>query len=154
MKNLLDASCREAVLARLDRLAPDTPALWGRMDVNQMVCHVTDPLRLALGDLPARDVSNPIRRTLLKWAVLGGMPPPKGKIATFPEIDQVAGGGTPPTSLAADVEALRRELARFVDRAASGGALAPSPAFGRLSGRAYGRLQYVHMDHHLRQFGV
>jgi hypothetical protein len=28
------------------------------------------------------------------------------------------------------------------------------PAFGRLSGRAWGALVYRHMDHHLRQFGL
>jgi hypothetical protein len=26
--------------------------------------------------------------------------------------------------------------------------------FGRISGRSWGALQYKHLDHHLRQFGV
>ncbi len=29
----------------------------------------------------------------------------------------------------------------------------PHPAFGQLSGKAWGRLVYRHLDHHLRQFG-
>ena len=32
--------------------------------------------------------------------------------------------------------------------------LAPSPVFGRLSRRGWGRLMWRHLDHHLRQFGL
>lgn len=32
--------------------------------------------------------------------------------------------------------------------------LAPSPVFGQLSRRGWGRLMWRHLDHHLRQFGL
>lgn len=154
MRNLLDEDARRFLLARLGRLTPDRPARWGRMTARQMVCHVADPLRIALGELEVPDASNLLTRTVLRWMVLAGVPAPRGKVKTYPEIDQVAGGGTPPQEFEADVDALRDLVARFVARAASGGHLVPSPAFGALSPRAYGRLMYLHLDHHLDQFGV
>ena len=154
MKNLLDKRWRETIETRLDKLAFDAPTLWGRMNVDQMVCHVTDPMRIALGQLEAKDVSTVMTRTVMKWAVLGGMPPPKGKVQTFAEIDQVAGRGTLPTTLAEDVAALKNVIAQFVARDAKGEHFTPSPAFGTLSNRSYGRLQYVHLHYHLRQFGA
>ena len=78
----------------------------------------------------------------------------KGKVETFPELDYAKGGGTPPTNLASDVDTLRDTVARFVAHAADGKAFVRSPAFGRLSGRAYGRLMYVHTSYHLKQFGA
>lgn len=153
MKNLLDPETRRDLLARFERLAPGTPARWGRMNVEQMVCHVADPVRIALGDLPARDHSTFFRRHVLKRLVLAGMPAPKGKVPTFPEIDQARGGGTPPTTLDEDRRTLGRLVERFVAEAPQD-ALRPSPGFGRLSGREYGRLMYAHMHHHLKQFGA
>jgi hypothetical protein len=123
------------------------------MDVGQMVCHLADSFRLSLGDLQVQDISTFFTRTVLRWMVLSGMPTPKGKIATYREMDQVAGHGTRPTTLDADRAQVKALVERFV-AAASENRVAPSPAFGRLSGRQYARLQYLHMDHHLRQFGV
>ena len=153
MKNLLQAAACEHLLARFDQLEPKTEARWGRMNVEQMICHVSDPLRIAFGELEAADVSNFMTRTLLRWLVLAGMPPPKGKVDTFAEIDQVKGAGTPPTSLDQDRETLKSLVERFVAEAPND-QLTPSPGFGRMSGRQYARLFYVHMDYHLKQFGV
>ena len=154
MKNLFDKRWQDAISARLDTLTPESRAQWGRMNVGQMVCHLTDPMRIALGELEAKDISTIMTRTLLRWAVLGGMPPPKGKVQTFPEIDQVAGGGTKPEALAADIATLKDVIERFRAHALGGKPIVPSPAFGNLSPRAWGRLQYVHMHYHLKQFGA
>ena len=154
MKNLLDEHDRRGLLARLGQLSPHRAARWGRMDVGQMVCHLADPLRIALGDLAVPDASSLVTRTVLRWMVLAGVPAPRGKVKTYPQIDQVDGGGTAPTDLVADVATLRALVDRFVDHAASGGRFVPSPAFGALTPRRYGRLMYLHFDHHLEQFGV
>ena len=97
---------------------------------------------------------NLFTRTILKWLVLSGVPAPKGKVETFPELDYAKGGGTPPAELAEDLDALRGSVERFVERASTGEPFVTSPAFGKLSPRSYGRLMYVHMHHHLKQFGV
>jgi hypothetical protein len=58
-----------------------------------------------------------------------------------------------PAAWNGEVEALGATIDRFAGRTPSGSWL-PHPAFGRLSGRAWGVLSYRHMDHHFRQFGI
>ena len=48
-------------------------------------------------------------------------------------------------------EACTRVLARL--RSPGGPALAPHPAYGALPGEEWAQLLYMHVDHHLRQFG-
>ena len=131
MKNLLDEGPRQEILSRFDRLEPTSERRWGRLDVGHMVCHVSDPFRIALGDTKAEDVSNLMTRSLLRWMVLAGMPPPKGKIKTFPEVDPIDGTGTQPTSLDEDREALKNLVVRLVTEAPRN-ELKPNPGFGSL----------------------
>ena len=154
MPNVLDAGGRDALRRRLATLEEAQPARWGRMDVNQMVCHIGDTMRVAMGEIPAEDVSNFFTRTLLKRMVLAGFSPPKEKIKTFPELDQATGGGTKPTTLPEDVAAFEALADRFAAHSSEGGELARNPIFGKLDAREWGRLTYVHADYHLKQFGA
>ena len=54
---------------------------------------------------------------------------------------------------AADVATLEALLGR-IRRRDGGAAWPPHPIFGRMSQRAWLRWAYLHMDHHLRQFGA
>ncbi|MFN0203016.1 MAG: hypothetical protein ACKVTZ_15940, partial [Bacteroidia bacterium] len=54
MKTLHQTEDVQAVLARLDKLNADSPRQWGKMDAHQMLCHVTDQLRCALGEKTSR----------------------------------------------------------------------------------------------------
>jgi hypothetical protein len=86
----------------------------------------------------------------MKWAALWvPLPWPHG-IKTRPEIDQQR-GGTPPAEFASDLEKLRILLERFC---ASQGEFGPHPMFGQMSRAERMRHAYLHMDHHLRQFGA
>jgi hypothetical protein len=73
-------------------------------------------------------------------------------IQTVPEFDQRT-AGTPPAVFGADVATLEALLGRI--RRRDGGAPWPRhPIFGPMSQRAWLRWAYLHMDHHLRQFGA
>lgn len=147
MRSAWNAADRRELEDRLRRLSPGEPARWGRMSALQMVAHLVDALHMALGDLPVEPKKLPIRFPPLKQLVLYVLPFPKGA-PTAPEL------------LMRRPEAWETELTRLqtlVDRfgAADRAATWPvHPAFGRLSGSAWGVLVYRHMDHHLRQFGV
>lgn len=154
MKNLLDADTRKETLTRVEALTPGHERRWGRMSAGEMVCHVGDQIRLALGDLAAKDVSTVFTRSLLKRLVLAGMPFPKGRIETFEELNHAKGGGTQAAAFHEDVKTLKNLVARFVDRDGQDGSFARNPVFGRMSNRQWGRLVYRHMDHHLAQFGA
>ena len=60
-------------------------------------------------------------------------------------------GGTPPEEFASDLENLRILLERFC---AWEGEFAPHVFLGRMSRTERMRHAYLHMDHHLRQFGA
>jgi hypothetical protein len=69
----------------------------------------------------------------------------------MPEVDQEI-GGTRPVEFVRDrreLEALIEQFARRTDAT-----LQPHPMFGRLSTAEWQRWGYLHMDHHLRQFGA
>ncbi|MBS1793067.1 MAG: DUF1569 domain-containing protein [Acidobacteria bacterium] len=151
--SLFENEKRAKIVARIGRLTPDAPALWGRMNVNQMICHCTDGLRGCLGELgDFRDESNFLTRSALKWLVLYVLPIPK-EVPTAKRVDQVDGTGTRPT----DFETDRRTLIEFVEKVADRPAdfeWSPHFKFGALSRAEWGALCHKHIDHHLRQFGV
>jgi hypothetical protein len=150
--NLLDN--RDRLLDRLAKLRPDTPRCWGKMNAHQMVCHCTDAFRNLLGERPTAPVSpsGPIRARLLKWVALyAPMRWPQG-IKTRPEADQEQ-GGTRPDEFDRDVASLARASDRFAQNLAAVSAR-PHFMFGTLSEREWARWAYLHLDHHLRQFGA
>jgi hypothetical protein len=151
MKSLAHAEDAAHLIGRLRRLRPDSPARWGRMSASQMVCHVADALRMALGRKDASRVGGVLHRTVVKWTVLYvPLRWPPG-IPTRPELDQ-HGGGTAPAEFAADVREVESLLALV---AADRAPLQPRhPIFGRMSRRGWLRWAYLHTDHHLRQFGM
>ena len=62
-------------------------------------------------------------------------------------------GGTPPDEFEKDLVKLCRLLDRFTQNPRDF-EWAVHPYFGRLSDAGWMRLGYLHMDHHLRQFGA
>ena len=77
MKTLWDSAVRQELSQRLDRLKPDAPPRWGRMNASQMVVHVVDWFKMATGELPTADKKLPIRFTPLKQFIIYGPPFPK-----------------------------------------------------------------------------
>lgn len=73
-------------------------------------------------------------------------------MGTLPEMDQRQ-GGTPPTDFAADVANLNAALERFSTRGTDF-VWPPHPIFIAMSHDEWMRWGYLHMDHHLRQFGA
>jgi len=151
MKTLARPEDRDELLRRLRRVRPESPRRWGRMSAHQMMCHLADAFRMALGDKAVGGTSTAFGRTLLKYLVLyAPLRWPEG-VATSPEIDQ-HGGGTIPVEFAADVAQVERLME--VAAAAKGQAWPPHPVFGRMSDAQWHRWGYLHVDHHLRQFSA
>jgi hypothetical protein len=149
MKTLAKSECREEVLARVARLRPDSARQWGSMSPHQTVCHLADATRMALGEKTTRARASFPMTVLVKTVALYlPMRWPEG-IATSPEL-QLGSGGTPPAEFAADLD----ELCSLTGRLLASPVLTPThPVFGRMSRQAWLRWGYLHLDHHLRQFG-
>jgi len=152
MKTLLKPKDKEEILARLQTVRPTSPRLWGEMSAHQMVCHLGDGFRMYMGLKPVSPLPVPYPRTLVKWVALWvPISWPKG-FKTAPELDQQV-GGAPPAAFDYDM----RELRNLVDRCTRQPRefqWQPHPHFGQMSDREWMRLAYLHVDHHLRQFGA
>ena len=152
MKTFARDECRAEILQRLKLVRADSARRWGTMTPHQMICHCADACRMASGDVAPEPVSSAATRTVIKWiALYAPMRWPSG-IQTVPEFDQRT-AGTPPVAFAADVATLEALLGRIGPRA-SDAPWPPHPIFGRMSQRAWLRWAWLHMDHHLRQFGA
>jgi hypothetical protein len=142
--SLFDATSIEEIQRRMARLRSDAPVLWGKMTAPQTVCHLIDAFRIPIGEEATTVLWTPLR-----WPLVYALPWPKGKLPTTPEFQR-----TTPGAWEADQAAWKAALERFVERGRNGGPFGRHPAFGVLSTREWGRLVYLHCDHHLRQFGV
>ena len=76
MTTVYEAEATRAILARLDRLTPASAAQWGKMDVAQMLCHVSRALRMPTGQLMVPLLPWPLRLVgrLVKARTLGDAP--------------------------------------------------------------------------------
>ena len=151
MKTLARQRDTLEILRRLRAVRPEAVRRWGRMSAHQMVCHLSDSFLVVMGEKPVSHASSRLGRTLLKWAALY-LPVrwPPG-VRTRPEIDQEV-GGTKPAEFAADVARLEA-LVGLVTAEARSFRWQAHPTLGPMSDAAWLRWGYLHMDHHLRQFG-
>lgn len=146
--HLLQPQAYNELLERLDKLSPSSQALWGKMDVAQMLAHVTGNLEMTMsGEKVSVTFLGRIfgcvakRQTLTK-----GVP---RNIPTSPHLivsDQ--------RQFYKEKGVLRRKLAHFFKGGERVITQQPHDFFGRMTSNEWARLQYVHVHHHLEQFGV
>lgn len=149
MPSLFDPTGRAEVLTRLDLLAADRAPLWGKMTPAQACAHCAVGLRLALGEATMkRPWFAPLVGPLMRRLILS--PKPFARNAPTAPLFRV----TDPREL----EAERRTLAALVRRFGEGGPGGvrkdPHPLFGPLAPAEWDLMQWKHLDHHLRQYGV
>jgi hypothetical protein len=151
MKNLFDAGLAQELKDRLDRLKPDSPRLWGKMNAAQAVAHCALALDFASGDKNPGPAPLGIR-------ILGRVV----KVFVFKDDTPIRRNApTSPALVICDERDLVRECERLraaIDRFAAAGpascTLHPHFFFGKLTPDQWAILSYKHVDHHLRQFGA
>jgi uncharacterized protein with PQ loop repeat len=151
-RTLADADCKAEILARLNALRFDSERRWGRMTAHQMVCHLIDCNRMALGEVAVTPPTARLPRGFVKWVSLYTPVPWPAGLPTNPELDQEA-DGMRPRDFAGDAAALEATVEGLTSRA--GRTDWPRhPDFGAMSESDWFRWAYLHMNHHLRQFGL
>ncbi len=147
MKRLDQPETLQETLRRIDALSPDEHPRWGSISAPQVVCHLIDGCEIAMG-LADSGAFTPsfVSSWIGLWLIIDSpLPWPKGRIKA-----PAAFHRTVPSQFLADRQRLRDVVIRH---SAHPGPWAVSPAFGALSARRWQRLQWRHLDHHLRQFG-
>ena len=137
---------------KLAALDATTPPKWGKMNVQQMIEHMSDYVRIASGRTPMDIVTEEEKLPRMQ----GFLKSEK----TFPEnTPNVLMPDTPPpvrhTSKEAAIAELQAELDHFIDvHEKNSGRTTPNPFFGVLDYDMQVQLLHKHGTHHLRQFGV
>jgi len=149
MPTLFQSTDRDALLARIAQLRPDSPRQWGTMTPAQALRHCALALETATGDRPMKQkFIGKILAPLVRKSILGEKPFSRNS-PTDPSF-RVADD----RDFAADRTRLTELMARFVERGPAEAGKAPHAFFGKLSGDEWGVLMYKHIDHHLQQFGA
>ena len=150
MDSLLNYSTLENCLNRIDKLEKNQKKLWGKMSCDQMLNHCKKPLDLAMGNLDVPSVSWPIKilaQLFIKRKLYNNSPWVKNTrtIDVFLVKDHY--------SFENEKEQLKKSLMAFY-KAMKNNLLKPHPYFGYFTQDQWGKVQFKHLDHHLRQFGV
>lgn len=147
--NLIDQSTKDLVRNRILKINASSTPLWGQMNASQMLSHVQGQIEICNGTKPAKDRSNIITRTIAKWIGLYLPIPLPKNLNTFKEINPNFEVLTVHNDLETAKENLISSL-KTIDKNKNYW----HPIFGNLNDTELGKLTYVHLDHHLRQFGV
>ncbi|HWB27383.1 MAG TPA: hypothetical protein VG738_18035 [Chitinophagaceae bacterium] len=149
MKNLLQKPVKDEILQRIDTLTPASKAVWGKMNVNQGLRHMTMAFQISGGELSPTHANPPkMPKWLMKFFLLN-VKPPKERAETFIEMNMIGNNINP-----ADFEAEKASLKKAVAAFGSGTLLPENKLAGKFTRDDWGKLNYNHTDHHLRQFGA
>ena len=150
MRSLASEETTAAIRTRIQHISPTDQPLWGSMSVHQMLSHLTDAFRCALGEravapFRALPLPRPVFKCIalympIKWPP--GVPAP-------PEIRQKI-GEIPPGDFNTGRDLLLARLDAFVNAT---NLAATHPMWGKMTRAQWMRWGYLHTDHHLRQFG-
>ncbi len=150
MKTIFNEADKNEILGRIDKLTPESRAIWGKMTVAQMLAHSTLAAKFGTGELIIKDSRLQFLGRLFKKRFLGESDKAFNKNSpTAPEIKIV------------DPKDFQQEKANLIAainkvyRLGEKGSTAEKHAFfGKMTPKEWGRLNYKHTDHHLQQFGV
>lgn len=147
MLMLHDPAVLASLTERLNRLTPTSERQWGKMTVDQMLWHLNESFEMGLGRRTVPKMKVPIPGFVLRLFVFN-LPWPKGKTRTHPDLEARASH-----DFAAERARAIRLLNEIVGRPLEG-AWPDSYAIGHMSGTDWSRLGAIHVNHHLKQFGV
>ena len=149
MKSIYNADDNRKVIERINKLTSESKSLWGKMTVDQMLSHCQAPLDFTFGDTPIK--ANFFMRLIGKML--------KGKVFNSTEFKK--NSPTAPSFIRTgtyDFDQTKKDLIQkigvFSDLGQKAIKTTKHPFFGELTYDEWSKMHTMHLDHHLRQFGV
>lgn len=137
------------ITERINNLRADSARKRGKMNVAQMLAHCSVAMENSLGDrIIKQGLMGKIFGALAKKSMMGPKPAKAG-MPTDPNF--VVQGDE---DFATEQQRLANLVSRFATTDADTLARNQHPFFGKMTADDWGILNYKHLDHHLRQFGV
>jgi hypothetical protein len=150
LPNIFSVSVCADMVSRINRLNENTPALWGKMNVSQMLAHCCVTYEMIFENKHAKP--NFLLRFVLKNFI-------KSKVVGEEPYKQ--GGPTAPQFLITnerDFEKEKMRLINYINQVQQMGEAVfegkESHSFGVLNKTEWNNMMYKHLNHHLNQFGV
>jgi hypothetical protein len=150
MINIFNKQETDAVIARINKLTPDSKPLWGKMSVDQMLAHCNVSYELAYENMHPKP--NALMKLFMKLVA---------KQMVVNETPYKKNLRTAPVFIIADhknFEAERKRLIAYIKKTQELGADhfdgRESHSFGKLTKSEWNNMFAKHLDHHLTQFGV
>jgi len=147
--SLFNEEAYTKILERLDSLSPESQAQWGKMDVAQMLAHCQEPLKVPMRKLTLAK-PNAIMKLLFSFfkKSLYDDKPWKQGLPTSKEYKIVD-----ERDFQKEKDALKSLIEEFYSER-NKTEWPPHPFCGHFTTEQWGKMQYKHLDHHFRQFGV
>ncbi|MEK7794245.1 MAG: DUF1569 domain-containing protein [Candidatus Hydrogenedentota bacterium] len=148
---VLDQQNLSYFLGRIEKLSKDSPRKFGTMDVTKMMRHMRNAFETAMGETNLPDASKPFVGKFLYYVITHVITTWPGGRIKAPDY------WTPPSdhSYEEERELFVGALKRFVGHLESKpGTVAKHPVLGALTMPQWGRLNGLHLAHHLRQFSA
>ena len=149
MSSIYNKNDNDIVISRINKLTPDSKGQWGKMTVDQMLSHCQAPMDFAFGKTPMK--ANFLMRLLGKMI--------KGKMLKSKEFKK--NSPTAPAFIRTEVydfEHTKNELIRkigvFSDMGQKAIKTTNHPFFGEMTYDEWSHMHTMHLNHHLKQFGV
>jgi hypothetical protein len=150
LPNIFTTEVTNAVIQRFETLTPTTQALWGKMNVAQMVAHCNVTYEMMYENIHPKP--NAILKFILKLLV-------KKKVVdetTYPKDSSTAPQFV--IKVEKDFQKEKERLIQYMKKTQELGANyfdgRESHSFGSLTKDEWNNMLYKHLDHHLRQFGA
>ena len=147
MKSIFTTEAHNDIMSRIEKINEHAQPKWGKMNAGQMVHHCQYPLHVILEKEDYNLKPNWLVNLLFKKSMYSDKPWRKNlpTVPRFKTRDHKDLSSEKPK-----LKNLLEELHTHKDRAD----WQPHPAFGELTKDQWGKMQYKHLDHHLKQFGV
>lgn len=146
--HLLQETAYREILERLEKLTASSQALWGKMSAAQMLAHLTKSLEMATSHekrtqiFLGRIFGSSVKRQIFTKGTSRNTP-------TIPNLKM-----TEQKDFQKEKENVQHVLEKFVKGGEVGITTQPHDFFGRMTPNEWARLQYLHVDHHFKQFGA
>lgn len=150
MKSLFNPKDNTDIINRIEQLTPITLSQWGKMTVSQMLKHCQQPIKVAQGTLKLKSnwlISFFFAKSAKKQ--LTDSQPLKKDLPTSKEFI---------INYEPNFEEAKKGLIELVTKFSEEGEavikVTKHPFFGEMTLKEWDALQWKHLDHHLKQFGV
>lgn len=149
MNSIFDPTDNQELVTRAKKLNAESKALWGKMNVSQMLSHVNEPLMVMTGEKKIKFtllgilLGNYLKKKYLRDRGFGKNLPTHEQ---FKVVDE--------KQFQAELEKFIETLSYLQQKGVSVITKNKHPFFGNMSPEEWGDMMYIHTNHHFKQFGV